>query len=66
MKYNNYVYLYCDRPTFTYDISFDIHFIKRCCIIYSYIKLRRKLEIVQITMSLNFQNQPLSKYISPD
>lgn len=46
-------------------VSFDVQFIKWRCILNSYIKLWRKLEVV--LSSNNFQNQPLSKYTyNPD
>lgn len=46
-------------------VSFDVQFIKWRCILNSYIKLLRKLEVV--LSSNNFQNQPLSKYTyNPD
>lgn len=46
-------------------VSFDVQFIKWRCILNSYIKLWRKLEVV--LSSNNFQNHPLSKYTyNPD
>lgn len=46
-------------------VSFDVQFIKWHCILNSYIKFWRKLEVV--LSSNNFQNQPLSKYTyNPD